>query len=333
MDTLRWLASAPNRAAFRVALVFVVLSTAWIVFSDRVAEAMFGDTTGLTAFQTGKGLFYVAVTGMILFLLVRRLVRDLADRSAEVLRAREAAADALRQSGLESRALERAKSQFLSSVSHELRTPLNAVIGFADMMRDPSLPMPPDKVRDYAAEIAQAGYNLLDLVEGIVACAEAEAGQSLAPEPLNLREEVARVAGQARVRAQQHCTSVENQVPADLLVRADPLALQQILFALLDNAVSHTPDRSHVRIEGARNDQGSVLLTVADDGPGLPAEVLAGIGKPFLRGGDPLTASVGGLGLGIYLAALLAARHGGRLWAQRDMAGPGTRIHVALPAA
>lgn len=330
METVGWLASAPNRAALRVTLVFVALSTLWIVFSDQMAGAMFGDVAELSAFQTAKGLFYVSVTGLVLFLLVRVLVGHLADHTADALRAREAAADALRQASMESRALERAKSQFLSSVSHELRTPLNAVIGFADMLRDPALALNADRVRDYAGEIAQAGQNLLELVEGIVACAEAEAGQALAPEPLNLREEVARVAGQARVRAQQNRTAVENRVPDGLLVRADPTALQQILFALLDNAVCHTPEHSRVRIEGTR-DEDQVVITIADDGPGLPPEVVAGMGRPFLRAGDPLTAGAGGLGLGLYLATLLASRHGSRLWAQSR--ADGTCISFALPAA
>lgn len=332
MDTLRWLATAPNRAALRVASVFILVSALWIIFSDQAAKAMFGDVAQLSAFQTAKGLFYVAITGLILFLLVRTLVGTLADRTADALRAREAAAEAMRQAGIESRALERAKSQFLSSVSHELRTPLNAVIGFADMIGDPSLPLSPDRVRDYAGEISAAGHHLLDLVESIVACAEAETGQPLAPETVDLREEVGRVAGQARVRAQHRRTAVENNVPDGLILRADPLALRQILFALLDNAVTHTPEQSHVRIDGETSGDGQVMVTITDDGPGLPTEVMAGIGRPFLRGGDPLTASVGGLGLGLYLATLLTSRHGGQLSADQPKGGHGTRIRLAFPA-
>lgn len=332
MDTVRWLASAPNKAAFRVAFVFVAVSALWIIFSDQAAKAMFGDVADLSAFQTTKGLFYVGVTGLILFLLVRFLVGRLADRTTEALNAREAAAEAMRQAGIESRALERAKSQFLSSVSHELRTPLNAVIGFADMLGDPSLPVSADRVRDYAGEISAAGHHLLELVQSIVACAEAETGHILAPEPLDLREEVGRVAGQARVRAQHRRTSVENHVPDGLIVKADPLALRQILFALLDNAVTHTPEYSHVRIDGEATPAGEVVVSIIDDGPGLPPEVMTGMGRPFLRGGDPLTASVGGLGLGLYLATLLTSRHGGRLSADRPDGGHGTRIRIALPA-
>lgn len=332
MDTVRWLASAPNKAALRVAFVFVAVSALWIIFSDQAAKAMFGDAAELSAFQTAKGLFYVGVTGLILFLLVRLLVGRLADRTTEALRAREAAAETMRQAGIESRALERAKSQFLSSVSHELRTPLNAVIGFADMLGDPTLPVSVERVRDYAGEISQAGYHLLELVESIVACAEAETGQALVPEPVDLREEVGRVAGQARVRAQHRRTSVENNVPDGLIVKADPLALRQILFALLDNAVTHTPEHTHIRIDGEATADGDVVVSVVDDGPGLPPEVVTGMGRPFLRGGDPLTASVGGLGLGLYLAMLLTARHGGRLSAGRPDGGNGTCIRVAFPA-
>lgn len=333
MDTVRWLASAPNKAAFRVAFAFVALSSVWIVFSDQAAQAMFGDVTDLSAFQTAKGLFYVSVTGLILFLLVRFLVGRLADRTTEALRAREAASEAMRQAGMESRALERAKSQFLSSVSHELRTPLNAVIGFADMLGDPTLPLSGERVRDYAGEISNAGRHLLDLVESIVACAEAETGQTLDPEPVNLREEVGRVAGQARVRAQHRRTSVENNVPDGLILHADPLALRQILFALLDNAVTHTPEHSHVRINGESSAAGDIVVSIIDDGPGLPPEVMNGMGRPFLRGGDPLTASAGGLGLGLYLATLLTMRHGGKLSADRAEGGQGTRIRLAFPAA
>lgn len=332
MDTVRWLASAPNKAALRVAFVFVAVSALWIIFSDQAAKAMFGDAAELSAFQTAKGLFYVGVTGLILFLLVRLLVGRLADRTTEALRAREAAAETMRQAGIESRALERAKSQFLSSVSHELRTPLNAVIGFADMLGDPTLPVSVERVRDYAGEISQAGYHLLELVESIVACAEAETGQALVPEPVDLREEVGRVAGQARVRAQHRRTSVENNVPDGLIVKADPLALRQILFALLDNAVTHTPEHTHIRIDGEATADGDVVVSVVDDGPGLPPEVVTGMGRPFLRGGDPLTASVGGLGLGLYLAMLLTARHGGKLSAGRPDGGNGTCIRVAFPA-
>ena len=332
MDTVRWLASAPNKAALRVAFVFVAVSALWIIFSDQAAKAMFGDAAELSAFQTAKGLFYVGVTGLILFLLVRLLVGRLAERTTEALRAREAAAETMRQAGIESRALERAKSQFLSSVSHELRTPLNAVIGFADMLGDPTLPVSVERVRDYAGEISQAGYHLLELVESIVACAEAETGQALVPEPVDLREEVGRVAGQARVRAQHRRTSVENNVPDGLIVKADPLALRQILFALLDNAVTHTPEHTHIRIDGEETADGDVVVSVVDDGPGLPPEVVTGMGRPFLRGGDPLTASVGGLGLGLYLAMLLTARHGGRLSAGRPDGGNGTCIRVAFPA-
>ncbi|OYQ35267.1 hypothetical protein CHU95_08575 [Niveispirillum lacus] len=333
MDTVRWLATVPNKAALRVTFVFITVSALWIIFSDQAAQAMFGDTFDLSAFQTAKGLFYVGVTGLILFVLVRTLVGRLTERTGEALRAREAAAEAMRQAGMESRALERAKSQFLSSVSHELRTPLNAVIGFADMLCDPSVPQSGERVRDYAGEISQAGHHLLELVESIVACAEAETGHSLAPEPLDLREEVGRVAGQARVRAQHRRTSVENNVPDGLILHADPLALRQILFALLDNAVSHTPEHSHVHIKGEVTRAGEVVVSIVDDGPGLPPEVLAGMGRPFLRAGDPLTASVGGLGLGLYLATLLTMRHGGKLLAERADNGQGTCIRLAFPAA
>lgn len=329
VDREKWLDAAPARTARRVALVFLLPSIAWIVFSDRVAEALFSDADALSLFQTAKGLLYVGSITIILYLVVRGLMTTFAERTRAALAAREAGAEALRQAQMETQALERAKTQFLSSVSHELRTPLNAVIGFSEMLSQPDIARSVERVRDYAGEIASAGHNLLELVEAIVACAEAEVGRPLRLERLDLRAEVLRAAGNARVRAQQCRTDVAVAVPDDLLIRADAIALQQILFALLDNAIAHTPPQTRVEITAGVLAGGGVRLVIADDGPGMPDALRAAIGTPFLRAGDPMTAGVGGLGLGLYLAALLVRRHGGDL--SVDTQGGGTRIMLRFP--
>jgi two-component system cell cycle sensor histidine kinase PleC len=331
VDREKWLEAAPARTARRVALVFLLPSIAWIVFSDRVAEALFTDPDTLSLFQTIKGLLYVCGITAILYGVVRALITTFAERTRAALAAKEAGAEALRQAQAESQALERAKSQFLSSVSHELRTPLNAVIGFSEMLGQRDIASNPERVRDYAGEIATAGHNLLELVQGIVACAEAEVGRPLQVERLDLRGELLRAAGNARIRA-LHCrTDVVVEVPPDLVIRADAIALQQILFALLDNAIAHTPPQTRVVISGKALDDGGVQVVVADDGPGMPETLRAAIGKPFLRGADPMTAGVGGLGLGLYLAALLIRRHGGDL--DVDTVGGGTRVMLRFPGA
>lgn len=323
MERERWLSAAPTRAALRVAFIFLLPSLVWIVFSDKAAARLFGDVASLSAFQTGKGLAYVLVLGLILFIAVRAQVTALATRTQEMLRATEAAAVALRQAQRESQALERAKSLFLSSVSHELRTPLNAIIGFAEMLGDKGLNHSPDRVHDYAAEISGAGYHLLELVQGIVACAEAEAGQPLEVESLDIQAEAA--------RAIRHVNAPVELSATPGTVHADPIALQQILFALLNNAVAHTPKGTRIRINCRSAAGGGAVMSVEDDGPGLPEGVRNGIGRPFLRGSDPLTAGVGGLGLGLYLATLLMRRHGGSMAATTGSDGRGTRIELSFP--
>lgn len=329
MEREKWLEVAPARVALRVALVFLLPSCLWIVFSDRLVAAVFSSPDALSLFQTIKGLLYVGSLSIILYLVVRSLVADFSAKARALLAAQEAAAEAIRLSQMESRALERAKSQFLSGVSHELRTPLNAVIGFSEMLRHPDIARHPEQVRDYAQEIMGAGRALLEMVEAIVACAEAQAGQKLEPELLDLRQEALRAAASARVRAQQRRTGIAVTVPDGLRLWADPQALRQILFALLDNAITHTPPHSKVRLEAVEAADGVVQITIADNGPGLPDAVCRDIGRPFLRDGDPLTARSGGLGLGLYLAALLMHRHGGSIQAENEN---GARIRLSFPA-
>ncbi|MFC7332408.1 sensor histidine kinase [Rhodocista pekingensis] len=324
-----WLQTAPREVALRVTAIYVVVGALWIVGSDYAAGTLLAHAVAPDLVQTVKGLLFIAVSAGFLFLAVRHWVGQIADRSSASLAETIRAEHAQERARLEAEALARAKSQFMASISHELRTPLNAVIGFAELMETMAGQMTPEQIRDYAAEIGVGGRGLLALVQDITAVAEADAGQAMRMESVNLLEEVERTLRLAVSRHTAERRPVTVHIDPETVLRTDGTALRQILFALMDNAIRHTPVGTAVTVSAVPT-PGGVMLVVEDTGPGLPTEVLARLGEPFLRGGDPLIAGRG-LGLGLYLVCRLSRQLGGGLQGGNRPDGGGARLTVVLP--
>ena len=117
------------------------------------------------------------------------------------------------------------------------------------------------------------------------------------------------------------------QLEGDLLLWADRAQIERILDNLISNAVRHTPAGSQV-VVSALDREGAVRLTVADDGPGVPDHLKAGVFGAYVRG--ERSADRPGSGLGLYLVQQFAQFHGGRAWCE-DVETGGVRFVVTLP--
>jgi two-component system, OmpR family, sensor histidine kinase VicK len=109
------------------------------------------------------------------------------------------------------------------------------------------------------------------------------------------------------------------------LIYGDIRRLEQALINVLANAFQHTPDGTHIEVS-SRVQAEELILTVSDDGPGIPAEEVERIFVRFHR----LSLSTGGSGLGLSIARSIIEAHGGRIWAESEY-GHGTAIFIALP--
>src|SRR6266540_1333256 len=201
----------------------------------------------------------------------------------------------------ERRASEDRLRRFVADASHELRTPLTSIRGYAELFRRGADSRPEDLAKSM---------------------------QRIEREPLDLSRIVEEAVDSAR--------AVEPDRPIDLelvgptSVAGDEGRLRQAVDNLLDNARVHTPASSRVQVTLGPDDASGVLLTVADEGPGLSSEVVTRAFERFYRGDPSRSRSMGGAGLGLSIVAAIVEAHGGTV-AVRSEGGAGATFEVRLP--
>ena len=198
-----------------------------------------------------------------------------------------------------------AKSEFLSSMSHELRSPLNAILGFAQLM-DSDSPPPTPVQKGSIAQILQAGWHLLKLINEILDLAVIESGKvSLSPESVSLADIMSEC--QAMFETQALERGIRMTIPrfdSPIFVRADRVRLKQIVINLLSNAIKYTSERGTVVVDFTTT-QGHTRISVEDSGAGLSSENLAQLFQPFKRLGQE-NGGVAGTGIGLVVSKRLA---------------------------
>jgi signal transduction histidine kinase len=229
----------------------------------------------------------------------------------------------------------RAKSEFLAGMSHELRTPLNAILGFSEVIAQECFgPVGSERYKEYAGDIHSSGVHLLSLINDLLDVGKIEAGKmEISPHALDAKRAfdiaLKLVGTRAREKNQHLTISVAADAPA---LYADERALKQILINLVSNAVKYTHEGGTIAVTGEATEGGGFLICCEDNGPGIPAEKLDKLFKPFSQVDNRFNRQAGGTGLGLSLVRGLAELHGGRAWLESEY-GCGCRAFVVLPAA
>ncbi|MBL8672274.1 MAG: PAS-domain containing protein [Alphaproteobacteria bacterium] len=227
----------------------------------------------------------------------------------------------------------RAKSDFLTMMSHELRTPLNAVIGFAELISLEIQGPVGGPYKEYARDILASGRNLLEIVNDVLDLAKIEAGRrELREDTVDLGDIAERAARFVRMQATKSEIEVDLALPPGaLLLRGDEQALLRVVTNLLSNAVKFGRRRGWVRVEGVRAPDGSIQLSVTDNGIGMePADVPKAL-EPFGQIDNPWTRKSVGTGLGLPIVKSLVELHQGTL-ANESEVGVGTKVTLRFPA-
>ena len=227
--------------------------------------------------------------------------------------------------------------QFITDASHELRTPLAAIHGYAELTRQDSEILP--ETTEYSlARIESEAQRMSDLVSNLLLLARLDEGQDRQITDVEVTELMVDAVNDAAVSAPTHRWLT--RVPDDpVWVRADRAQLHQALANLLSNARVHTPDGTTVTtsIATGRGDadvlggEPFVEMTVADDGPGIDADVLPHLFGRFVRADSSRSRETGSFGLGLSIAASIVESHGGTISAESRSGSTSftIRLHAA----
>jgi signal transduction histidine kinase len=223
------------------------------------------------------------------------------------------------------------KSEFLANMSHELRTPLNAIIGFTQVLQQKLFGEVNDKQEEYLQDINVSADHLLALINDILDLSKVEAGQvELEVAPFSLREALDRGVVMIRERAMKGGVDVQLELdPAVDVVEGDERRIRQVVFNLLSNAVKFTPEGGRVDISAAKQN-GKVVVSVADTGPGIAPDDQARIFEEFQQAKATNGERPEGTGLGLALSRSLVELHGGRIWVE-SAPGKGSTFSFTIP--
>lgn len=221
------------------------------------------------------------------------------------------------------REIEGIKEDLIARVSHELRTPLTPILGFAQVLRARGEELAPDQRREYAATIERQATGLWQLIGGLIAAQEVEAGaRAGTPVPVEVSALLTRLADRAG-------DDVEARTDGPVHVLADPEHLEEAISSLLVNAVRY--GAPPVVLE-AHEQGGEVRVRVRDHGPGVDAGFVPHLFERFSQASTGTTRHASGLGLGLYLVKVRVGAYGGRVWYEENRP-TGACFTIALPVA
>ncbi|MFV0523685.1 MAG: sensor histidine kinase [Acidimicrobiales bacterium] len=229
--------------------------------------------------------------------------------------------------------IDRVRRDFVANVSHELRTPVGAVGLLAETLRDTDDPEAVDRLAD---RLHHAAIRLGDLIDDLLALSKLESGQVDRPERVDLAE-VARTAHQ-RATAAAVARGIEVEVsvrpPANgaaLVVDGDRRQIVSAVANLIDNAIKYSDQDGTVTVTVERTGD-SCVVSVADEGVGIPDAALGRIFERFYRVDDARSRQTGGTGLGLSIVRHVAINHRGSV-SVRSTEGVGSTFTMQLPAA
>jgi PAS domain S-box-containing protein len=250
------------------------------------------------------------------------ILERFADRAAitcEIARLQDVTRDAVR-----------ARDRMLAIVSHDLRSPLASILLACDVLSREAPKADRRKGRRRIDTIQRTASHMKRLVEDLLTATTVEAGTlSTHPEPTSVPEIVEEALQMLQPQAAEQEVRIEARVPPALpLACCDRARIVQVLCNLVGNAVKFSPRERAVQVD-LRQEGAEIVLSVLDEGPGIPADELEHV---FDRAWDCKPRTGGGLGLGLYIARGIVAAHGGRIWARSEV-GRGSAFMFTLPVA
>jgi signal transduction histidine kinase len=224
--------------------------------------------------------------------------------------------------------IDRLKTELLSTVSHELRTPLGSIKGYATTLLEHDGRLGRGETREFLEIIDSESDRLDELIRNLLDMSRLEAGVlKMDREPTQMADVVRACAQRVQRHTERH--QILMSWACEQLVDCDPKRIAQVVDNLLGNAVKYSPDGGEIVVEGQAQGS-SLVVSVADQGLGIPQGDLSRVFDRFHRVGGEISKKVGGTGLGLAICKRLVEGHGGRIWVESRL-GKGSTFYFTLP--
>jgi signal transduction histidine kinase/CheY-like chemotaxis protein len=296
---------------YRIIAGYIIIGGLWILFSDKLVQYFVRDPDLLTRIQTFKGWFYVLVTAILFYYLLK-------SHLVKIRNAERRAIDS-----------DRLKTAFLQNISHEIRTPMNSIIGFSELLRD-------DKTTEfeksqYLAMIAKGSDQLLDIVNEILDISLIETGNiSVNKQKMNLNKLIDEtyLIFKPLIRSEISFSVTKGLSDDEAMIITDTVKLKQILENLLKNAIKFT-EKGNISF-GYSHVNGELEFYVEDTGIGIDAESHKNIFERFHKIGHENKRLYEGVGLGLAICKGNIELLNGRIWVE-SKPGSGSKFFFTIP--
>ena len=222
---------------------------------------------------------------------------------------------------------ERLGAALFNSISHELRTPLATIMGSISTLLDQEIDIPSESQAELKENIQDGALRMERIINNLLDTARLESGAMNIKHDWCDMEDIIGVALQRlgeNLKNRQTNIKIQESLP---LILGDCVLLEQVLVNLLDNAIKYSPSDKAIEISASVEDA-KLVVSVADQGIGIPEEAQEQVFEKFYRGGR--TSAVGGTGLGLSICKGIIEAHGGSIWVA-DLPQGGTRFAFMLP--
>lgn len=225
--------------------------------------------------------------------------------------------------------MEMMRKEFAANVSHELRTPITSILGFVETMQN-SGELHPDRRADFLEIIRRQAVRLKEIISDLMSLSLLEEGDVTASlETVAVRHIFKGAVDILTFKAESKGVTIRISAPRNLKIPVFPLLAEQALVNLLDNAVKYSDQGGTVHLS-AQPSRDEIVLSVTDEGTGVPEAELDRIFQRFHRVDKARSRELGGTGLGLAIVKHIALKHGGRAWAESRL-GHGCRFSIAFP--
>ncbi len=230
------------------------------------------------------------------------------------------------------RAIDKAKTEFVSLASHQLKTPLSAVNWYTEMLMDQDVGPINERQQEFLKEILEGNQRMVKLVNSLLNVSRIDMGTlSISPEPVDLVEITESMLTELQYGIKtKELKIIKRYEPKFPKINLDPSLMRIVIQNLLSNAVKYTREGGLIEIEIKKQDAKTAYMLVKDNGYGIPTAEQPNIFKKLFRADNVKSKKVEGTGLGLYVAKAVIEAFEGKIWFESEE-NMGSKFYFTLP--